>query len=271
MKNVFKITNKYIVLLTPLLLYSLFSSIYLAVSAMGGNVYMLFFALVLFFFMTAAFSSGWFYMIKLATIDNIKEPNSLIKEFTSGVGEYILPSLGLLINILIISILMLVISCKLGLLLIGDVGISIETFAKAFENTATLKAFIAGLSQEDLIRISNWNLLILGTISLTYFILMLYLPALFFESKNPFKALIISLKRLFSKKFLNAIVIYVLIFITNFILSLLATIFANNTIIHFLITLANFYFITLVSVGIFYYYYKTFIINKLGQNIDIKA
>ena len=32
----------------------------------------------------------------------------------------------------------------------------------------------------------------------------------------------------------------------------------------------NFYFITVVGVGVFYYYYQTFIKPQLGQNIDIK-
>ena len=47
-------------------------------------------------------------------------------------------------------------------------------------------------------------------------------------------------------------------------------VFAMNIILHFLITLVNFYFITAVGVGIFYYYYKTFVNLPKGQNVDIE-
>lgn len=270
MKNVFELTNKNIILLTPLLLYSLFSSVYLAVSTLGGKALMMIFALMLFFVMTTAFTAGWFYVIKIMVIDSSNELKSILKDFVSGIGEYILPSLGLLTNVLLISLLALGISYKLGMVLIGDVGFSMETLAKAMESTATLKAFISSLSMEELTKLSYWNTLLLAVMALVYFVLILYLPAMFFESKNPFKALFISTKRLFSKKFFKTVGIYLLIFIVNFIISLLSAILVGIPVLHFVVTLANFYFITAVSIGIFYYYYNSFIANKLGCNIDIE-
>jgi hypothetical protein len=269
-KKVFELTNKNIVLLTPLLLYSLFSSVYLAVSTLGGKALMMIFALLLFFVMTAAFTAGWFNVIKIAVIDVNNEVKTVVKDFVSGVGEYILPSLGLFINVLLISIITLACSYKLGMLLIGDIGVSMETFAKAMESTATLKAFIAGLSLEELTKLSHWNTLLLGVMSLVYFLLILYLPALFYESKNPFRAIFISFKRLFSKQFFKILGIYMLISVVNFVLSLLSAVLTGVTALHFIVTLVNFYFITIVSIGIFYYYYKSFIANKIGCNIDIK-
>ena len=44
MQKVLNITNKYLILATPIILYSLFSSIYLMFSANGGKIINLFFA-----------------------------------------------------------------------------------------------------------------------------------------------------------------------------------------------------------------------------------
>ena len=77
----FNVTNKYIVLATPLILYSLFTSVYLAASATGKLINLLI-ALVLFTLMTAAFIAGWFNMIKIAIVAPQRDDaNSLIKEF----------------------------------------------------------------------------------------------------------------------------------------------------------------------------------------------
>lgn len=272
MRKVFSLTNKYIVLATPLILYTLFSSVYLAVASSGGKILNLIFAFALFLLMTGAFIAGWFYMIKTAISEPEKEdPNSLFKEFFSGVGEYFLPSVGSIFVILVISTLMLMLSYTIGLQKIGDPGVSAEALSNALQNSSALKAFMLSLTKEQLIKINLWNILILGTMTLNSFLFILYIPTLFYKNKNPFFAFFISLKDLFSKHILKTLGIFLLILVLNFIISILSTVFATNTIIHFSITLLNFYFIVLIGVGIFYYYYKTFIENKIGQNIDIEV
>ena len=62
-KQSFDFTNKYIILATPLILFSLLSSLYILFS-IGGNLISLIFAMVLFTLMLGAFLSGWFFMIK---------------------------------------------------------------------------------------------------------------------------------------------------------------------------------------------------------------
>ena len=271
MQNVFKLTNKYIILATPLILYSLLSSVYLAISASNGKVINLIFALCLFVLMTGAFIAGWFSMIKTAIQNpDSEDTNSLIKEFPAGVGEYFLPSLGFLLVVLLLSILSIFISYHIGMHFIGDTGISAESLSKALENTNTFKTYLLGLTEDQLIKISSWNLLILCSISITYFLTFLYLPTLFFKNKNPFIAIFISLKDLFSKHFFKTAVIFLLIFVINFLLSIFSTIFGANTILHFVATLMNFYFITAVGVGVFYYYNETFIESQIGQNVDIQ-
>ncbi len=268
MKKVFNITNKYIVIAIPLILFTLFSIIYMAVSATGKLINMLF-AVILFTLMSGAFFAGWFNMIKLAVVRNTDdEPNSLIKEFPSGVGEYFLSSLGGIFTSLLFMLTISLGTYYIGIKTIGDPGISAESFSKAIENTAALKAFLASLSPEQLIQLNHWNLLLLGTMTLTYFLLILYLPAIFFKSKDPFKAFLISLKDLFSKHFLKTLGIYLLIFTVNFFISILTALLGGNATTSFLLTIINFYFLCVIAVGVFYYYYNTFILPQLGQNID---
>lgn len=272
MQKVFNLTNKYIVLATPLILYALFSSIYLAVSASGGKIIGLFFAIFLFTLMSGAFIAGWFNMIKTAILEPDREDvNSLLKEFPSGVGEYFLPALGAILVIFMIFTVMFTTSYFVGINTIGDPKISAEALSKAMQSTIELKAFVSSLSVEQLTKISLWNMLILGIMTVGYFLMMLYLPVIFFKNKNPFVAFFVSLKDLFSKKFFKTLGIYLLIFVVNFFISALSTIFGANSMIHFIMTLINFYFVTFVGVGIFYYYYNNFIQNNVGQNVDVEV
>ncbi len=271
MQKIIELTNKYIVLTTPLILYSLFSSIYITISVNGGKLINLIFAVLLFFLMTGAFFAGWFNMIKLAiTNQNRDYSNSLLKEFISGVGEYFLPSLVGVLVIFIISVLALIISYHIGMQTIGDLGIPADVLSGIKNNTIDPKTFITGLSAEQLIKINLWNLLVLANIAIAYFLCFLYMPALFLKNKNPIIAFWISLKDLFSKKIFHSFGIFISIFVLNFLISMFSTIFSENLFIHFILTLLNFYFITAVGVGVFYYYYNNFVNNKLGQNVDIE-
>lgn len=266
MKKVFELTNRYIIIGTPLILFSLLSTIYLAVTARGAVINLLI-GIVLFGLMTAAFIAGWFNMVKSIVIEPDRDdPNTLIKEFTPGVGEYFLPALGMLVNIIVISLVILMIASFAGMKLIGNPNISMEALNTALQNPEALKGFLASLTKEQLIKINAWNLLLLASMAFTYFLELLYLPAMFFKNKNPFIAFFIGLKDLFSRKFFQNLGIFVLIFVVYSIISILSALFMGNVILHFLMTLANFYFVAAAAVGIFDYYYDNFV--RLGKNID---
>lgn len=268
MKKVFELTNRYIILGTPLILFSFLSTLYLALSARGAVINLII-GLFLFGLMTAAFVSGWFNMVKIAVLEPDREDmNSLIKEFTPGVGEYFLPSLGVLVNIIVVSLIILIIASIIGMKVIGDPDISIEALNLAVQTPESLKVFLASLSKEQLVKINAWNLLLLLSMALTYFLEILYLPAMFFKNKNPFIAFFIGLKDLFSRKFFITLGIFILIFVIYGVLSILSALFIGSVIAHFVITLANFYFIICASVGIFYYYHNNFVKSQIGQNID---
>ena len=271
MQKVFEITNRYSILLTPLILFSLISTIYIAFSLSGGKFINLIFTVIILTLMTAAFISGWLFMVKTAVeYPETDEPNLLIKHFMSGIGEYFISSLVALIIIFTLFIFMFIGTYFVGINVIGNPNIATDALSEAMKNTTALSQFASSLTKDQLLKLNAWNFLLMGGILLTYFLTFLYMPALFFKNKNPFKAFFISLKDLVSKKIINTFLIFILIIAVNCIISVLTTIFNTSPILYFILTLLNFYFITIATVGIFYYYYQTFVKPLIGQNIDLK-
>lgn len=279
-KESFNLTNKYIILATPLILFSLLSSLYLLFSMQGlvasttmffaksGSYFGVIFAIIPFFLMLGAFLAGWFYMLKTCVTlpEDNENGNVILKEFLSGVGEYFLPALGLIFVIFIIMFAIMAGGYFAGMKFIGDIGISPEALSKSLESAAALKAFLTSLTQEQMIRLNAWNLLIFTTIAFSYFLIMFYPTALMFKTKNPFKAFFIGVKDLFSRKFFKNLGIFITLVVIYFVLSMLAAIFSNNIVLHFVFTILDFYCKVFVAVLIFDYYYSNYI--KVGGNLD---
>ena len=261
----FKITNGNIITATPLIFFSLISSLYLLFTAMGNNINALF-SLILFFLMFGAFLAGWFYMLVIVVKDSDIEDRKLIGEFPAGVGEYFLNVIGLLLQVTIFSIAIIIIAYIIGKNFIGTIGISADQIAKSLTNTDTLKEFVNKLSPEQLVKINAWNILLFCTMLFNYFILIFYPAALFFKEKNPFKAFFISLKDTFGHKFFSNVLLFLFIFILYMTISGLTIAFGNNIFVHFVLTLLNFYFVTFAGILVFNYYYSNFV--KIGSNID---
>ena len=68
-KESFLITNNHISIATPLILFSLISTMYLILSAGNGTLGLII-SITLFLLMLGAFLSGWFYMIKKSVTEN---------------------------------------------------------------------------------------------------------------------------------------------------------------------------------------------------------
>ncbi len=265
-KESFKLTNKYIILATPLIIFSLLSSLYILFSSHGSLINLMI-ALVLFTLMVAAFISGWFFMIRKCIKEpEIDEPVLLIKDFPEGVGEYFLSALGLIFCTFIISTVFILLSYFLGMKFIGSIGISSEILSKSMESFESLKAMLLSLNETQLLKLNAWNLLLFGTMSLTYFLVMFYVPAMFFKEKNPLKAYLVSLKDLFSRKFFKNLLLFLILLVSYFIISIFTTIFGLNILMHFVFTLINFYYLVFISVLICYYYYINYV--KCGQLFD---
>lgn len=267
MQKVFDLTNKYIILIPILLLYSIFSGVFITVSV-SGKFLNLIFAILLFGLMTSAFTAGWLNIIKNIILEKC-ENTDFMGLFPEGVGEYFLPVLGALINIIFIFVLNLFFAGIIGINFIGNPEVSPEALSKAMVSTESLKQFVASLTPEQIIKINLWDFLILGFMGLSYLLTFLYIPALFFTTKNPYKAYIISIKNLFSKSFFKTLGLFLAIVLIHIVISISTAIMGGNSIFNFIITFINFYIVTVISIGIFYYYNVEFVKSKLGQNIDI--
>ena len=267
-KKIFGLTNKYIILATPLILYSLLSNLYAAFSATGKLINILV-ALILLTFMSGAFIAGWLVMIKKALDDEYpNNPNLLIKDFVSGVGEYFLPATGGLVCTTMFSILILVLTFVLGNHFIGDIGVTAEQISKAMESAIGLKTFLTSLSAEQIVKINQWNILILLTMFSIYFLLIFYFPAIFYKNKNPFFALLVSLKDLFSRKFFVVLVIIFAVAIGYLFMSAMSALTSQNLVLHFIVTMLSFYLMIVLTMWIFDFYNRNFVMSHLGQNID---
>lgn len=267
-RDSFRLANKYIILATPLIIFSLLTSLY-AILTFNNTKISLIIGIIVFFLMISAFSSGWFYMVKIGvTQPDADNENSLITNFTSGVGEYFLPACGMIIVFFIYGLILFFAASILGTKLIGDVGISPEKFSSVMVSTELLKNFLSTLTKEQLTKLYKWNLLILLTMTITYFSVMFYPAALFFKEKNPLISLWINLKDLLSRNFFKNLILFIFVFAVYFVLSILTTIAGKNVIANFIFTLINFYYAVFVAVLTFNYYYKNYII--IGSNIDTR-
>ena len=259
------ITNNNLVIATPLIFFSLISSLYMIFSS-GGNAIGLIFSVILFFLMFGAFLSGWFYIIIRAVKEPDIESSQLIGEFPSGVGEYFLSALGMIFQVIVVSSVIMLTMIFVGKKFIGSFGVSYTEFAQAMASVETMKTFVASLSTEQLVKISHWNLLMFCGMILNYFVLMLYPTTVFFKNKNPFKAFFVALKDTFGHRFFKNLGLFFFIFIIYMFISMCTMLMGKNIFLHFIITLVNFYYATFVGVLLFNYYYSNFI--KIGSNID---
>ena len=264
LKESLRITNNNIIIATPLILFSLLSSLYLIFSGHGSSIGMLL-TVLLFFLMLAAFLAGWFYVVTVT----VKDPygkGSFGSEFMSGVGEYFLPIIGFLFNTFVITMVMIVCAFLLGKKFIGSPGVSSSQIIEAMTTVEAMKTFASSLSAEQLVKINQWNLLVFFTMIFNYFIFMFYAPAMYFKKKNPFIALCLSIRDLFSAKFFGNLGLFFMIFVSYMLLSAFNALLGSNLFVHFLLTIINFYYATLIVVFVFNYYYSNY--AKIGSNID---
>lgn len=263
MKKAFHLTNKYIVLSTPLVLFAIISGIYLIFAMNVARVINMLFLLAVLLSMAAAFFAGWGNMLKNAVLSqNEDESHTLIKEFIPGVGEYFMPVNGALCFFILTSVVLLLAAYFIGAHFIGTANIPIKEMTSNMSSQTAYITYLKTLSYGQLVKLELWTLLILCTISISHFLMLLYLPIIFFKEKNPFFAFLETFKETFSKKFLKTLGIYLGIFFINFALTIICKIFDSNQFGAFVAAIFNFYFVCFAGVWIFSYYYDNFVLPK---------
>lgn len=268
-KQSINLTNKNIILASPLILFSLLSSLYILFS-INGSVINLIIVVVLYTLMLVTFISGWFYMIKSCVVNkNADNTSILIKEFPVGVGEYFLSSALYLIIVFMVFLIMLSAFSFLGMKFIGSVEIEADILSKAMVSAEAFKSFLLTLSEDQLYKLSGWYFLLYMSTALGYLVIMFYAPALFFKNKNPLIAFGIAFKDLFSKNFVKNLLLFLIILISYTLLSIFTTFSGINIVLYFIFTLINLYYIVLVYVLIFEFYFSNYV--RIGQFVDTRV
>lgn len=260
----FRITNENIILATPLVFFLFVLSVYLEFAQRAPKtIPSAILLLITTLFMISAFFAGWLYMVKKAVDldqqefileeDRAKSSFGLMKEIPVGIGEYFLPFIGGILLYSTLSILFGIAVYKIGMNFIGDVGLSAEQIKALLSSPEAVKMTVKALSKAQLIKLQSWNTLLFISLIAYSFLTMFWGVEVIMRTKNPFWAFFRSIKTLF-QNFLPAVILFVYISFTNFIVSFINTLATVNPILYFVSMLIYFYFLVYVVVLIFLYY-----------------
>lgn len=269
-KDALKISYNNIIMATPLLLFLLILNMYLmvaktAVQALPSTILLLLTLLL----MISAFLSGWLYMIRTAVdgyINNsqIKDLNNsytLLREFPTGISEYIKPFLGFTILYILFADFSFITVYHIGMKVIGSFGISLQQFINATESPVAMQALLEDLTKAQLIKINYWYLLSIVSVQIFTLITLFWPIELMYSTKNPLIAFCKSIVRVFTKP--QIILLFIGINIINLVLMIFNYIAIFNPITYFIMTLIFFSFIVYVFVLLFLYYE-----TKIKDNSD---
>ena len=267
-KDTVGITNDNIILAFPLILFMWVLSLYVSFSRQTVNsLPLLILSSITVLVMTGAFFAGWFYMVKKAVklskqvfvldTDRAKATFNLLKTIPAGIGKYFLSYSGMIILFVIIICIVGAGVFQLGVNLIGKLDLNPEQLKSVLSSAADMKAFLDSLSFDQLIKLNNWNLLFLATTTVMSFLFMLWAPEIAFNTKNPFMALVNSVKKIFHR-FGRCLKLFVFLTFLNFILSFINTFSLFNPILYFIMTVVYFYFLVYLVMLIFLYYEREF-------------
>lgn len=268
LKDTVKITNDNIILATPLIFFMWILSLYIGFSRMTVNSLALaLLSFVTILFMTGAFFAGWFYMVKNAVklakqvfvfdADRAKATFNLLKTIPSGIGQYFLPFLGMIIFSFVLIAIVGTAVFHLGIHFIGKLDLDPTVVKNILNSSSDMKTFLDSLSFEQLIKLNNWNLLFLSVSSLMSFLFMLWIPEIVYQTKNPFLALFKSIRKIFAKPW-KAVKLFIFMSVLNFVLSFINTFSIINPFLYFVMMIVYFYFLVYMVVLIFSYYDREF-------------
>ena len=273
-KNALKITNNSIILTIPLILFVYILDLYSMFTRYSvDSVPKIILASLTVMFMFVVFCSAWFYLVKkivdlskkvfVMDTDRSKATFHLLRSMPEGIGEYFLSFLGVYFIFFVIQILVTPVVYALGIKLIGTTDAtslqSIQTLAlgASASNSSNITLFVDKMTPEQLVFFGKWSLLLMLTTSVLMYLLMLWIPEIIYNTKNPLTALVKSIVKLF-KDFLNTFRIYLILWILGFLLLFFNTFSMINPLLYLVMCVLMFYYITYAVVVIFLYYDKNY-------------
>ncbi len=271
-RDAVKITNDNIILAIPLIIFMWVVGAYLGYSMYTADTLPeVVIAIVTMLFMLGAFLSGWFYMIRKAVKlsgkvfvmdkDRAEATLNLFREFPAGIGKYFLSFIGMSLLFILIFSLTAAFVYKIGMATIGDFDLTpaqLDLFLKSPEDA---RLIVSSLNENQLIKLASWDLLLMFCSAVVSYLTFLWIPEVLNGVRNPFIALISSIKKVLTKP-LKTLNLFLFICIVNFVLTLFSSFAVVNPILYFIVKILYFYFLVFIVVMLFVYYYREFIEEK---------
>lgn len=268
-KDNFHKTNDCIILAAPLIVF---------ISILGwygnyakdtiDNLPKLIISVITVLIMISGFISAWLYMAKktlkltnkvfVFDKDRAKEMCQLIKKLPNGIGRYFLPILFICTTLIALYTIVFAIINYFVTKYIGPINLSTLGITYNFILTDENFNEIMGLPEQEFVAFNCWYIL-LGIVSLIFsFLGMLWIPEVIYIQRNPIKAFISSLKKVFGN-IQNYILLYSYIVILYILACFANTILMLNPFSYVLVLIISYYFIIYVVVLLFSYYERFFI------------
>ncbi len=194
-----------------------------------------------------------------AEVSTEEKPRSeLLKSFPKGVSAYFLSAFGIVAIYLIISLLAFGLALIIGKNLIGTFSFTPEDLSKALASVEALAEFQKNIPAEDLIKLSKWHLLYLLMSSVLTYLLIYWLPEIFYKTKNSLLALFLAVKKVFLNP-LKTLQLFATIVLINIVTSLVMAVMMPIPILTFLVYIVYFYGFLYILLLTFNFYRNTFV------------
>lgn len=267
-KDSFKVTNEGIILATPLVLFMWLIALYISFSKeVVDTVPEVILSGVTILFMTSAFGSGWFYMVKncvefskknfILDEDKASESLKLIQALPVGIGKYFLKFVEVSIFFVCLTLLMAYVFYTISIPFIREMNFSFAQMSTVLNSPQETANFLNTLPPEQLVALFKLNVLIMLVSSIFSFLVMLWIPEVIYRKIDPILALFTSIKKIFVK-FWKSLGLFLYFTFLNFVISFLSTFVFVHPFIYMIMMIIYFYFIVYMVVLLFSYYDREF-------------
>ncbi len=263
----FELLKENIIVVQPLIIYLLMIGFIAAPISISNLMnYRVLLSIVTVLLFTAAFFAGWFYIVKLAismrneVYETPEERSlaaiSLLKQFFTGVGEYFVPMTFALIFYIVLIAGFSFAVYKFGVHHFGALNLNADIL-KAINSGSYQDLYhslsINNIAKTDQIRLFHWSIYISLASFIFSFLSLFYGAVILYDTRNPIKAVFLSLKFILFN-FWGSLIVFLFLSLLNTILSILNIFSAMNVLISIISLLLLFLYMSYHVMLVFLYY-----------------
>ena len=268
-KDALRTTNNSIIIAVPLILFIKIMDLYSTFTLYRADTPAKFsLAACTMIFMTGVFAAMYFDMIKQAVeiskkvfiidADRTKEILGIFKNIWSSTSKYCLSFVGAYLIFFGIQIILTPFVYILGVKLIGHISPELlQNIQAVASDSNAVSAFVDKLTVSELTFFAKWSLLLIIVTLVVMFVLMLWIPEIMYNRKNPLMALFSSVAKVF-KDFLSSLKLYSTLCLIGFLIFCLISFSTLNLVTYFIGNFALYYFYLYITILIFVYYGKKY-------------